>query len=186
MLAKSSDCSIDLRHYVLLTEPGAEFKAERHLKAQGFEPYVPQEVVIKYRTVQSRFGGRHQKKVETAKPIFRGYIFLPLNMAWSFGPIYSTPGLRQTPFLLICGKPAVVPTAEMERVYGREEKLKDAPIQGLPYKVGDQVRILAGPFAHFNAEIAKLDDEGRIELLMDILGGRTKTHVTAGQFEAID
>jgi transcription antitermination factor NusG len=184
MLAKV-ETEIDLRHHVLVTEPGAEFRAERHLKAQGFEPWVPSETVTAYRTVRN-YMGTTRRPHQVTRPIFRGYIMLPLNQAWSFGPFYGIPGLRATPFLIICGKPAVVPEREIARLQEAEQKLKGAPIEGLPYQVGDQVRILQGAFTGFAAEIAKLDDASRIELLMDLLGARTKIHLAAHQFEPHD
>lgn len=176
---------VELRHHVLLTEPGAEFKAERHLRADGFDPYVPTERVTGFRAVRTYFGIQ-RRKVETERPIFRGYIMVPLNRAWSFGRIHSMPGLRERPFLMFCGQPAVLSAADVERLRGAESALKDAPIQGLPFKVGDQVRILEGPFALFAAEIARLDDAARIELLMDMLGARVKVHVAADHIEALN
>lgn len=184
MLAKA-ETDVDLRHFVLLTEPGAEFKAQRHLQANGFEPYVPSERVTKFRSVRSYFGVT-RREYDVQRPIFRGYLLLPLNLAWSFGPLYTTPGLRDRPFLMICGKPAILQDVDVERLKGAEAALKDAPIQGLPYKIGDQVRLLEGPFAGFAAEIVRLDDQARIELLMDMLGARVKIHTSARHIEAID
>ena len=184
MLAKVG-ADIELQHYVLVTEPGAEFKAERHLRADGWNPWVPRETIIRNHKVRTYWGEVNRPR-QVVRPIFRGYIIVPLNMAWSFGPLYSTPGLRQTPFLLICGKPAVLRPHDVQKLIDAESDLKDAPIQGLPYHVGDKVQITQGAFAGFTAEIARLDDEARIELLMELLGGRVKTHVTARQIEAID
>lgn len=183
MLAKA-ETDVDLRHYVLLTEPGAEFKAHRHLRANGFDPYVPSERVTKFRSIRSMFGS-FRREYEALRPIFRGYLILPLNMAWSFGPLYTTPGLRDHPFLMICGKPAVLKDADVERLRGAEEVLKEAPIQGLAFRIGDAVRYLDGPFAGFAAQIIGLDDQHRIELLMDMLGARIKVHTSARHIEAI-
>src|SRR5581483_8039009 len=144
MLAKT-ETDADLRKYVLVTEPGAEFKAQRHLKARGFDAWVPSERVTQVRRVRTIFG-EIGRKIEIVRPIFRGYIFVPLNMAWSFGALYSTPGLRQSPFLLICGQPAVVPECEVARLQQVETDLKHAPLQGLPYRIGERVRITEGAF----------------------------------------
>lgn len=176
---------VDLAHHVLLTEPGAEFKAARHLRANGFSPYVPSERVTKFRTVFDVFRRASRVAYEAWQPIFRGYLILPLNMVWSFGPIYITPGLRQRPFLQICGKPAVLSDADVERLKGAEEALKSAPIEGLPYQVGDTVRYLDGPFAGHAALIARLDDRERIELLMEMLGGKVTIHTSARHIESL-
>lgn len=181
MLAPSA---IDLRHHVLVTEPGAEFKAERHLKARGFDPWVPSETVTQVRRVRT-YWGDVGKKHSVTRPIFRGYVFVPLNTMWSFGPLYATPGLRASPFLLICGQPAIVPHREVERLKNVEQGLKDSPVQGLPYVIGETVRIAEGPFAGFTSKISNLDDRGRIELLMHILGADTKLRLQVEQVEKL-
>lgn len=184
MLAKA-ETQIDLRHYVLRTEPGAEFKAERHLKYAGFKPWVPSETLIQVRRTRT-YWGEQGRKHEVTRPIFRGYVFIPLNAAWSFGPLYSTPGLCSSPFLLICGNPAVVPPHEVERLQALEIGRKGSPVQRLPYKVGDNIQIMEGPFRGFTAEIAKLDDDARIELLMFILGAKTKMHLSVEQIAPLN
>jgi transcriptional antiterminator NusG len=183
MLAKT-ETTVDLRHHVLVTEPGAEFKAQRHLKASGFDPWVPTEKIVQVRRVRTHWG-EIGRKHNVIRPIFRGYVFVPLNMMWSFGPLYSTPGLRQSPFLLICGKPAIVPHHEVARLKSVEIDLKNAPVQGLPYVIGETVRITQGAFTGFTAEINRLDDRGRIELLMQILGAETKLHLAVEQIEKL-
>lgn len=174
----------DLRQYVLVTEPGAEFKAARHLTAEGFDPWVPHETVKKTRRFKT-YWGESRKTIEVTKPIFHGYLFIPLNRAWSFGPFYSTPGLRKRPFLLIDGEPAVLNEFDVLKIQGAEQELRTAPIRGLRLNIGEQVRISDGPLTGFTATIEKLDDESRIGLLMDILGAKRRFLATADQFEAV-
>lgn len=38
---------------------------------------------------------------------------------------------------------------------------------------GQQVRIVSGPFAERLAQVERLDDQGRVRVLLDILGGQT-------------
>src|SRR5688572_20068074 len=96
---REAEC-VELRHYVILTEPNAEFRARDFLIARGFKPYVPLEDIVTIRSMRS-FWGTHRRKVEGVRPLFRGYLFLPLNIAWSFGPLYEAPGLkRPNPFLM--------------------------------------------------------------------------------------
>lgn len=185
MLARPETEIVDLRHYVLLTEPAAEAKVEKRLADQGFDPFVPKEKKTEVRSRHSMFGVSRYK-IEITRPVFRGYVFVPLNLAWSWGPFYSTPGLRQRPFLMLCDRPAVVNTVDMAKLKGLDLALQNPESHGLPYQIGDQVKILDGPFMDFVAKVSKLDDADRIELLMDILGGNAKTHVTASQIAPAD
>jgi transcription antitermination factor NusG len=180
MLAKIDDTENDLRHYVLMTEPSVEFKVEKRLADMDFNPFVPKEKRQEVRTRHSMFG-THRYKVDVIRPVFRGYIFVPLNMAWSFGPFYSVPGLRSRPFLMTCGEPAILKAVDVKRLKGLDGALQEPTSHGQPYKIGDQVRVLNGVFRDFVAKVQKLDDRGRIELLMDILGGNAKAELHVSQ-----
>lgn len=179
--------NIELRWHVLLTEPSCERKAEANLRRQGFKPYVPVEKTVEYRHVRSMFGV-HRRAYDSVRPIFRGYLFLPLNVAWSFGPIYTTPGLRQNghPFLQHCDRYAILDDVAIELIRKVEEALHNPELPGLPYKVGDKVRVVEGAFLDFVAEIAQLHDAARIELLMDLLGQKTKFFASAHQIVIAD
>jgi transcription antitermination factor NusG len=179
--------SIDLRYFVMLTEPNCEIKARDHLKDElGFDPYVPVEEVVTYRSIYTMFGVK-RRKVVTTRPIFRGYLFLPLNMAWSFGPLYRVPGLRQSghAFLKQGGEHVVMDETDIEKLRKAEYAIAHPEDPCLPYKAGDRVRIVDGPFKDLVATISRLDAEDRIELLMDILGRKTTLFAEAFQIDAI-
>lgn len=167
---------IDLRHFVLLTEPNGEVRARDALKRRGFDPYVPIEEFTSYRTIHKFFGvGR--RKVEGARPIFRGYLFLPLNRAWSYGPVYGCPGVRQSgsPFLTINERPVTLSAVILERIRRIERSLMKP--EKSPYKVGDPVYV--DGFGDIIAKIHKLDDSGRIKVLMEWLGAERETETSA-------
>ena len=50
-------------------------------------------------------------------------------------------------------------------------------------KEGDNVEVLTGPFAKFFATVEKIDPEQRIWVLMDFMGQKTGTKVTANQLQ---
>jgi transcription antitermination factor NusG len=181
--------SIDLRHHVLLTEPNLEFKARDYLHDElKFDPYVPSEDYVAFRDITTMFGVQ-RRKIEGTRPIFRGYLFLPLNVAWSFGPIYQTPGLRRNghPFMTHNGRHVVLPDYEIEKFAKLEYAINhpEAPI--LPFKVGDRVRIVDDAFMDMVLRVKRIDDEERIELMGDILGGRDVSFfVKAFQIVAVD
>jgi hypothetical protein len=162
----------ELRHFVMLTEPNGEFKARDSLAVRGFEPWIPIEEYVGYRTIR-RFYGVTRVKYDAARPVFRGYLFLPLNLAWSFGALYDCPGLRQNgnPFLTINERPATLSPIAVERIRRIEYALTRTGKPTSPYKIGDKV--IVDGFEDTAAKIIKLDDKGRIEVLMDILGGQT-------------
>lgn len=180
---------IDLKWYVLLTEPNRERIAAARLRGLGFDPYVPTFQKLTHYTVRSMFGvTRRQRKVE--RPLFPGYLFIPLNLAWSFGPLYDVCGLRGagkgkcSPFLKINGEFAIISEVAMAIIRDVTHKVNNPDDLGLPYKVGDQVRILDGPFADRFAQIQTLDDAERIVLLMELLGRKTTVFASSRQITA--
>lgn len=182
LLPVAAPVDIDLKWYVLLTEPQGEARAERRLNALGFCPYVPRERVIKIRTRRTMFG-EFKDSGPCMLPIFRGYLLCPLNLDWSFGSLYSVPGLRQNghPFLRHNDKPVTLSDVIVERIRLIEEALSDPANIGLPYKAGDKVQITEGAFLDFVAQITKLDDATRIEAEIDIFGRKTMIHLKAHQ-----
>lgn len=179
-----ADASIDLRYFVMLTEPNKELRAEAHLREMGFDPFVPKETKLQNYGIRSGWAKAVRKR-EVVKPIFRGYLFLPLNMAWRIGPIYSCDGLRQNGrcFYVRNGRHVTLRPCDVEALRQAERVCAEIAKPGSSYKVGQDVRVVDGPFAGFAMKIAKLDDAARIELLCDIFNGSTKLYASVDQIE---
>jgi len=170
---------VDLRHFVLLTEPMGERKAADYLKDFGFEPYVPlfQKTVIHH---VRRFGRSEPRAKKVPWPIFCGYLFLPLNVAWGFGPLNNCPGLRQGDGKFLTdsdNRPKVLSDAELKGIQDVEivANYKEK------YRIGDEILILNGPFADTIANIEELDDAERIKVLMDIFGRKVPVTLHVNQ-----
>lgn len=172
------DPDVDLRYFVLFTEPMGEQRAATYLRNAGFNPWVPlfQRTMIYH---VRKYGRSEPRSRRVPWPIFCGYLFLPLNRAWSFGPIDRCPYLRQSgdKFMTYHGQYKLLSTKDLVDIRQAETiaNYRDS------YKVGDQVMILSGPFAERMAKIAELDDVDRIALLMDIFGRETRTFASVDQ-----
>ncbi len=182
MAAPIEPSNIELRHFVMLTEPMGEKRARDFLKDEGFEPYIPlfnRTMVYHVR----KFGRLVRKSRIQPWPIFTGYLFLPLNMAWNFGPIERCPGLRQngSKFMTRDGRFKVLSAKDLSDIQQIEviANFKES------YKIGDEVTVLDGPFAERVAKIEELDDAERIKLLMDIFGRETTIFASATQIAKV-
>lgn len=175
---------IDLRYFVMLTEPNKELRAEQQLRMLGFDPYVPKETRTANYGVRSIWGSSMRRRLVT-RPIFRGYLFLPLNMAWSFGPIYMCDGLRQNGrcFYTRNGEHVILRPSDVHLLRQAERVCAETAKPGSAYKVGQRVKMVDGPFADIVMKIAKLDDAARIELLSDIFNGSSKLYASVHQIE---
>jgi transcriptional antiterminator RfaH len=146
------------RWYVVATQPGREALAERHLRRQEFNTFVAR----RWRTV------RHARKVrDVASPLFPGYLFVFLDpQAVRWRSINGTVGVR---YLIAAGdQPLALPSGFVEALIDVADAsgvVSFAPM----LEVGAQVSVMSGPFAGHVGKLAKLDDRGRVRVLLELL-----------------
>jgi transcriptional antiterminator RfaH len=147
------------RWFLVHTLPHGERKAEMHLGAQGFRPFLPQ---IE-KTV------RHARQLRTVRaPLFPRYMFLILDLGrdrWL--SVRSTVGVSS---LFSCeDRPVPVPNGVVEALIARGGEA-NLTLFEVGLNVGRKVRILSGPFADFVGTIERLDEAGRVRVLLDMMG----------------
>jgi transcription elongation factor/antiterminator RfaH len=149
------------RWFLAHTLPRSELQAQLHLGAQGFRAYFPQ--VLK--TV------RHARKLNTVRaPLFPRYLFVILDLErdpWL--SIRSTVGVSR---LFTCdGRPTPVPAGIVEALIERTDE-HNLTVWDTELVKGQSVRILTGPFADFVGTLNQLDDNGRVRVLLDMMGSK--------------
>jgi hypothetical protein len=183
-LIEPEESAVDLRYFVMLTEPSKELRAEQNLKDLGFDPFVPKEIKIVNYGVRSGRSSAVRKR-EVIRPLFRGYLFLPLNRAWRFGPIYDCDGLRPNGrcFYTRNGEHVALRQCDVELLRQAERISAELAKPGSVYKPGQSVRMVDGPLSDIAMKIIKLDDDGRIELLCELFNGSSKQYASVEQIE---
>ena len=155
-----------MRWFAVNTHPAAEAKATANLTRQGWATFYP-------RTLKTI---RHSRRIRTElRPFFPGYVFValdPLRDAWR--AVDSTYGVRH---LVRQGdSPSPLPRGIVEGLQAM--MAEDGRIVFTSTLVqGDKVRFLAGPFAEMIGSLERLDANGRVLVLLDLLG--RPTHVQA-------
>jgi transcriptional antiterminator RfaH len=144
---------------VVMTKPKMEAEAKEHLTRQGFEVYLPLWVELKRRQ------GTWQK---VRSPMFPRYLFVrPGYAEQSLAPIRSTWGVSQ---LVRFGIEPARAGEGLIREIRQLERSRNGIGQDLaPFKKGDQVQILRGPFKGVSAEVFSCDQQ-RVILLLQVLG----------------
>ena len=146
------------RWFLVHTLPKNERKAECHLGAQGFATYYPQI----WKTV------RHARQLRTVlAPLFPRYRFVILDLArdrWL--SVRGTIGVCR--LFTQDDRPVPVPRGIVESLIGQCEggvtRLDTDLVKG------GNVRIVAGPFADFVGTLERLDDAGRVQVLIKLMG----------------
>jgi transcriptional antiterminator RfaH len=155
-------------------KPNCANIADKNLKRQGFQTFLPTEEETRQRS---------GKFVTTMRPLFPGYIFVAFDVArglWRM--VNSTYGITR---LVGFGKePTVVPLNLVSQLMLR----CDSNGKLLPPKVlmpGDQVTLTKGPLANFVAEVEQIAPDRRVWVLMEIMGAKTRVAVGADQLRAV-
>ena len=149
--------------YVAEILPRNEGLAQRHLERQGFSSFCP-------RFSKTR---RHARRVDRVLvPVFPGYLFITFDRdrdQWH--SINGTYGVKRLVGTSSAGRPQAMPAAAMRALLAR---CSGDLISGLftTLEPGQEVRIVSGPFADRLAQVERLDDQGRVRVLLDILGGQ--------------
>jgi transcriptional antiterminator RfaH len=136
-----------------------ENRAQFNLHRLGFRSFLPR----LRRTI------RHARKLrDTLNPLFPGYIFVVIDLSKQrWRSINGTFGVAS----LIMGaeQPMPVPPGVIEAlVVSCESRGVVRLDDGL--EIGQNVRILSGPFAETICRLAHLDDRGRVRVLLEIMG----------------
>jgi len=147
------------RWYAVHTLPFAETRAERHLQRQEFRTFQPK----RHKTI------RHARKLNTVEaPFFPRYLFIVLDLTRDqWRSVNGTIGVSR---LVMCGdRPHPVPLGVVEALIEAADARGILQL-GRKLRLGESVRMMAGPFAEQIAILDKLDDSGRVRVLLHILG----------------
>jgi transcriptional antiterminator RfaH len=161
--------------FAVYTHAQAEIKAAHHLQRQGFEAYVPR--YLKKRS--------HARRVDwVSSPMFPRYIFVALDMKnTGWRPISSTVGVSH--IISFGERPISVPKNIITSLRALEdEKGLISFTQTQKFKRGDKIEIREGAFRELNGLFEKLDDQGRVTLLLDLMGRQTKVKTSLDNITA--
>ena len=151
------------RWFLIQTLARKEHQARMHLHRQGFRTYMPQYV----RTV------RHARQLRNVRaPLFPSYIFAILDLArdrWL--SVRSTVGVARLVGTDNC--PLPVPYGIVETLIAHANEANLALFSENP-QIGEKVRIATGPFAEFIGTLERLDDSGRVRVLLNMMGSEIR------------
>ena len=161
------------RWYVVQTLVRQEPRAHAQLAAQGFDAFLPRV----QRTI------RHARKLRTVlSAAFPGYLFVRLDLKRDrWRSVNGTLGVSR----LIMGEDAPIPAPQgvVETIFDYVDPDGVAHFDR-DLVAGQSVRIKSGPLANALGELVGLDANGRVRVLLAIMGGRVETRVARVDLEA--
>ena len=178
----------ELKWYVLKAISGQENKVknyiENEMKRLGFEQYVTQVVIPMEKVIQLRNG----KKVPKEKPYYPGYLMVEANLVGEIPHIIKNiPGVISFLSLTKGGDPVPMRKAEVNRMLGRMDELSEFAVEtAIPFIVGENIKVIDGPFNGFNGTVEKLfEDKKKIEVSVMIFGRKTPMELSYMQVEKV-
>ncbi len=173
------------RWYVLHAYSGYEKKVADSILDQAIKLGVKEHIEEISVPVQNVVEVKRGVRVNTERKIFPGYILIKMSLnddTWHI--IKTTPKLSG--FLGNKGKPVPISNAEAKRI---SEQVTDGVEKSRPaimYDIGEQVKVIDGPFASFNGEIEQIDeDKARLRVAVLIFGRSTPVDLEYSQVEKV-
>lgn len=180
----------DFKWYVVRIFSGHEKKVkeylEREIPNEGLEDKISEILIPTETIVEVRSG----KKRTREKNFFPGYILIEAIYDESVNNlIQSTPSCLG---FLKPGKSHGAPTplreAEVDKILGRvnhsQEMLESGGLVEIPFKEGDLVEVIDGPFKDFDGTVQEVNrDKLKLKVMVSIFGRKTPVEVDINQVE---
>jgi len=139
------------------------------------EVFVPFEKVVEL---------KNNKKVVKEKMFFPGYILIKMHLnKKSKYVIENINGVMS--FVGPKGKlPVPLREAEIKRIFGEVERQEGREVMVTPFKKGNYVKVIAGPFIDFSGTVEELnDDKQKVKIVISIFGRLTPVELDYFQVE---
>ena len=160
--------------FVLHTKPRFEKKVEERLLSLGIEAYCPVRKEI-------RLWSDRKKKVQL--PLFRGYVFVNINLKIDNLNVLQTPGVVK--FIGIRHEPSRIPDEQIhwmhmlvaESATVRAEK--EIPL-------GQRVRVMIGPFKGIKGVVKRVGSRSRLVVLIESIMQAVSIEINPNYLEKIN
>ena len=169
--------------YVLHVYSGFESKVAEAIKEKaaklGLSEFVEEIMVPTEEVVEIKRGQR----VNAERKFFPGYVLAKLHMndnVWHL--IKDTP--KVTGFLGAGNKPVPMSEREAQAILKQVQEGIDSPRPSIIYDIGEEVKVIDGPFASFNGIVEDVDEEkSKLKVSVSIFGRATPVELEYAQVE---
>jgi transcriptional antiterminator NusG len=163
----------NMKWYVIHTYSGHENKVkaslERAVLSAGLEEKIGRVLVATENVTEMKDG----KKTVTTRKFFPSYVLVEMDLDTdTLHLVNNTPGV--THFVTEGTRPVPLRDEEVERVLGQVEGARAKPAVDIPYRIGDHVKVVDGPFTDFSGVVEEINPErGKLKVMVSIFGRAT-------------
>ena len=161
------------RWYVIHTYSGHENKVKNNLEKlianEGLEEKFGRIVVATEDIAEMKDG----KRVVSRKKTFPSYVLVELELdADTQTLVTNVPGV--TRFVGSGQDPVPLTETEVNRLLGQIDESRPKEPAEVPYKVGEHVKVIDGPFTDFTGVVDEVNGErGKLKVMVSIFGRAT-------------
>ena len=169
--------------YVVHVLSGHENKVKSYIESEvsriGLQDKITNILVPSEDVTEMRDG---KKKVKN-KIFFPGYILVETILDTdSVHLISNTPGV--THFVGTKNKPQPLRPDEIKRILGRVDEAKNRELLDVPFRVGDPIKVIDGPFTDFTGVVKEVNEEkSKLKVMVSIFGRSTPVELDFLQVE---
>lgn len=153
-----------------------ELIEKRDLSNKILEVFVPTETTIEI---------KNGAKVDKTRNYFPGYVFVKMTMEDDlFYLIRNLP--KVSGFVGMSGNPTPISEAEITKIVNKTKESSENPVNNIKYEVGEQVKVIDGPFASFSGSVEDVDEnKQKLKVSVVIFGRATPVTLDFMQVERI-
>ncbi len=174
---------MEKKWYVVHVLSGHEKKVKQYLeneiKNSGMEDKIAQVLVPSEEVVEMREGKKRVKN----KVFFPGYILIQMELTKeTMNFVRNIPGV--TNFVGNPSNPQPLRQEEVDRIIGRVQASKERKKYAVPFKKGDPIRVIDGPFTDFTGVVEEVNEEKqKLKVMVSIFGRSTPVELDFLQVE---
>jgi transcriptional antiterminator NusG len=171
------------RWYVLHVHSGFEKKVAQQIQEQATQKglaHLFEEVLVPSESVAET---RRGQKVNTEHKLFPGYVLLKMDMTDDTWHLVKDTA-KVTGFLGTRSRPSPLSEEEVGRILSQSVEGTPLTRATIAFEIGEQVRVVDGPFTSFNGVVEEVDAEkSRVKVSVSIFGRLTPVELEYAQVE---
>jgi len=174
---------VDKKWYVVRTYSGHENKVKAYLENEAAQAGLAEKISSVIVPSEKVFEVKDGKKKSKTRTFFPGYILVEavLDKATQH-LILNTPSVIS--FVGPKNAPAPLQPSEVRRLIGKIEERKDVEVLEVPFRVGDAVKVIDGPFNNFSGFVQEVNEEKmKLKVMVSIFGRKTPVELDFSQVE---
>lgn len=174
---------MDKKWYVVRTYSGHENKVKAYLENEAAQAGLAEKISSVIVPSEKVFEVKDGKKKSKTRTFFPGYILVEVVLDKATQHlILNAPSVIS--FVGPKNAPAALQPSEVRRLIGKIEERKDVEVLEVPFRLGDAVKVIDGPFNNFSGFVQEVSEEKmKLKVMVSIFGRKTPVELDFSQVE---